>query len=117
MILEEFYEYCLRKPFVTEGFPFDQSTLVLKVGSKMFALTDVDRFESVNLKCDPERSVELRESYFGIQSGYHMNKKHWNTVSVNSDVSIVLMKELIDLSYNLVFQSLTKKERNELEMG
>lgn len=117
MILEEFYEYCLRKPFVTEGFPFDQSTLVLKVGSKMFALTDVDRFESVNLKCDPERSVELRESYFGIQPGYHMNKKHWNTVSVNSDVSIVLMKELIYLSYNLVFQSLTKKERNELEMG
>ncbi len=117
MILEEFYEYCLRKPFVTEGFPFDQSTLVLKVGSKMFALTDVDRFESVNLKCDPERSVELRESYFGIQPGYHMNKKHWNTVSVSSDVSIVLMKELIDLSYNLVFQSLTKKERNELEMG
>jgi predicted DNA-binding protein (MmcQ/YjbR family) len=117
MILEKFYEYCLRKPFVTEGFPFDESTLVLKVGSKMFALTDVDRFESVNLKCDPERSVELRESYFGIQPGYHMNKKHWNTVSVNSDVSIVLMKELIDLSYNLVFQSLTKKERNELEMG
>lgn len=117
MILEEFYEYCLRKPFVTEGFPFDKSTLVLKVGSKMFALTDVDRFESVNLKCDPERSVELRESYFGIQPGYHMNKKHWNTVSVNSDVSIFLMKELIDISYNLVFQSLTKKERNELEMG
>lgn len=117
MILEEFYNYCLRKPFVTEGFPFDQSTLVLKVGSKMFALTDVDRFESVNLKCNPERSVELRETFFGIQPGYHMNKKHWNTVSTNSDVSNDLLKELIDISYNLVFQSLTKKERHELEMG
>lgn len=117
MLLEEFYEYCNRKPFVSEGFPFDQSTLVLKVGSKMFALTDVDHFESVNLKCDPERSIELREFYFGIQPGYHMNKKHWNTVSANADVSDDLLKELIDISYNLVFQSLTKKERHELEMG
>jgi predicted DNA-binding protein (MmcQ/YjbR family) len=117
MLLEEFYEYCLRKPFVSEGFPFDRSTLVLKVGSKMFALLDIDSFEGVNLKCDPERSIELRESYFGINPGYHMSKNHWNTIKVNSDVNDVLFKELIDHSYELVYTSLTKKERYELEMG
>ncbi len=117
MLLEEIYEYCNRKPFVSEGFPFDASTLVFKVGSKMFALLDVDHFDSINLKCEPDRSIELREMYDGIQPGYHMNKKHWNTVSANADVPNELLKELIDISYNLVFLSLTKKERHELEMG
>ncbi|MBP6090676.1 MAG: MmcQ/YjbR family DNA-binding protein [Crocinitomicaceae bacterium] len=117
MLLEEIYEYCNRKPFVSEGFPFDASTLVFKVGSKMFALLDVDHFDSINLKCEPDQSIELREMYDGIQPGYHMNKKHWNTVSANADVPNELLKELIDISYNLVFLSLTKKERHELEMG
>lgn len=117
MTLEQFIAYCLRKPFVTEGFPFDASTLVLKVDGKLFALTDADNFKSINLKCDPEEAIELRERFMGIQPGYHMSKKHWNTVSLHEDVSDALLYELIDKSYDLVYQSLTKKRRNELEVG
>jgi predicted DNA-binding protein (MmcQ/YjbR family) len=117
MNFEDFREYCLRKPFVTEGFPFDQSTLVFKVGGKMFLLTDIDLFESVNLKCDPEKCIELRERYQGIIPGFHMNKKHWNTVLLNSDVDQKLFLELLDDSYQLVFNSLSKKIRNELTLG
>jgi predicted DNA-binding protein (MmcQ/YjbR family) len=117
MNFEEFREYCLGKPFVSEGFPFDQQTLVLKVAGKMFALSNVDEFNSINLKCDPEKAIELRETFAGIQPGYHMNKKHWNTVSVNEDVSRSLIIELIDHSYDLVFNSLPKKTRDELTLG
>ena len=117
MNFEDFRNYCLRKPFVTEGFPFDGSTLVFKVAGKMFALADVDNFQGVNLKADPERSIDLRERYMGITPGYHMNKQHWNTVSVNEDVPNTLFVELIDHSYDLVYASLPKKLRNELEMG
>ena len=117
MHFEDFREYCLRKPFVTEGFPFDQSTLVFKVGGKIFLLTDIDSFVSVNLKCDPENCIELRERYQGIIPGFHMNKKHWNTVLLNSDVDQKLFLELIDDSYQLVFNSLSKKTRNELTLG
>lgn len=117
MNFEDFREYCLGKPFVSEGFPFDQSTLVFKVGGKMFALVDIDVFDSVNLKSDPEKAIDLRETYSGIIPGYHMNKKHWNTVMINSDVSDQLLKEMIDDSYQLVFLSLPKKLRDELAMG
>ena len=114
---DEFRSYCLGKPFVTEGFPFDQKTLVFKVDGKMFALSDVDNFQSVNLKADPEQSIEFRERYIGVEPGYHMSKKHWNTVQVNSDVSRELFLQMVDASYLLVYNSLTKKRRNELEMG
>lgn len=117
MNFEEFQSYCIRKPFVSEGFPFDQKTLVLKVAGKMFALADIDDFNSINLKCDPEKAIELRERYAGIQPGYHMNKKHWNTVATNDDVSRDLIFSLIDHSYDLVFESLPKKIRNELALG
>ncbi len=117
MYFEDFREYCLRKPFVSEGFPFDQSTLVFKVGGKIFLLTNIDLFESVNLKCDPDKSIELRERYQAIIPGYHMNKKHWNTVLLNSDVDQKLFIKLIDESYQLVFDSLSKKTRNELALG
>jgi predicted DNA-binding protein (MmcQ/YjbR family) len=117
MNFEDFREYCLRKPFVTEGFPFDQSTLVFKVGGKIFLLTDIDSFVSINLKCDPENCIELRERYQGIIPGFHMNKKHWNTVLLNSDVDQKLFLELLDDSYQLVFNSLSKKIRNELTLG
>ena len=86
MNIESFREYCLSKPGTTEGFPFDEKTLVFKVQGKMFALTDVDAFESVNLKCEPEDAVLLRETYEGVKPGYHMSKKHWNTVTIQSDV-------------------------------
>lgn len=117
MNIESFREYCLAKPGVTEGFPFDSKTLVFKVMGKLFALTNVDVFESVNLKCDPERAIELRETFQGVKPGYHMNKKHWNTVSTVTDVPEKLLLELTDHSYELVVKSLTKKLRDELQAG
>lgn len=102
---------------MTESFPFDQQTLVFKVDGKMFALADIDEFSGINLKGDPERSIELRERFAGIRPGYHMNKKHWNTVAVSEDVGDNLIRELIDHSYSLVYNSLSKKRRDELAMG
>lgn len=115
MNVENFRNYCISKPFVSEGFPFDESTLVFKVDGKMFALSDIDVFQGINLKCDPERAIDLRERYAGISPGYHMNKQHWNTVRVDMDVEDGLIYELIDHSYDLVFASLTKKRRDELQ--
>jgi predicted DNA-binding protein (MmcQ/YjbR family) len=115
MNLEDFRTYCLNLKGTSEGFPFDGNTLVFKVQGKMFALTDVEQFGSVNLKCDPERAIELREEYADIQPGYHMSKKHWNTVQVNGDVDGALLYELIDHSYQLVVASLPKKLRDELQ--
>jgi predicted DNA-binding protein (MmcQ/YjbR family) len=118
MNLETYYEYCLSKKGVTEHFPFDEDTLVFKVGGKLFALSSLSQWEKgqplVNLKCDPERAQELRAEYDAIQPGFHMSKIHWNTINVNADVPDVLIKELIDHSYDLVFKSLTKKLQNEI---
>jgi predicted DNA-binding protein (MmcQ/YjbR family) len=114
MDFEAFVNYCLRKKAVKEDFPFDKNTLVFKVKGKMFALADVDLFESINLKCDPDKSIELRERYEGITPGYHMNKKHWNTVVTNGSVPDKLLYELIDHSYQLVVESLSKKDRKGL---
>lgn len=115
MNIEEYREYCISKAGVTESFPFDSNTLVFKVMNKMFALANVDQFVSINLKCDPEYAVELREQYEGIIPGYHMNKKHWNTVSVNADVSDKMIYQFIDDSYNLIAASLPKKDKLALE--
>ena len=115
MNIESFREYCLAKKGVTEEMPFDEVVLVFKVMGKMFALTDIDLFESINLKCDPERSLELREEYESITPGYHMNKKHWNTVLMNRTVPDPLIMELIDHSYDLVSASLTNKLKAQLE--
>lgn len=115
MNIEEYRDYCLAKPGTTEGLPFGPNVLVFKVMNKMFALTDVDKFESINLKCDPERAIALRESNPGIIPGYHMNKKLWNTVSTQGEVEDKLIYELIDHSYDLVVASLTKKLKAELE--
>ncbi len=117
MNLEQFREYCIQKPHITEHFPFDNETLVFKVSGKIFALVNINSFQFVNLKCDPERSIELREQYDAISPAYHMNKKHWNSVSVYSDLENKLLLELVDHSYNLVFQSLPKKRRDELALG
>jgi predicted DNA-binding protein (MmcQ/YjbR family) len=118
MNLETFYEYCTSKRGVTEHFPFDEDTLVFKLGGKMFALSSLKQWEagspSVNLKCNPDWALELRVQYDGIQPGYHMSKVHWNTVSVKSDVSDSFLKEMIDHSYYLIFSSLTKKIQNEI---
>ncbi|NVK66413.1 MAG: MmcQ/YjbR family DNA-binding protein [Flavobacteriales bacterium] len=117
MNIESFRDYCLSKPGTTEGFPFSETALVFKVKGKMFALTNIDDFQSVNLKCDPEEAIVLRETYQGVKPGYHMSKKHWNTVAVNADVPDKLFIELIDHSYELVVKSLTKKLRDELQNG
>lgn len=110
MNLDTFYSHCLSHNGVTEHFPFDQDTLVFKVGGKMFALSSLLKWEesspSVNLKCEPERALELRATYDAIQPGFHMNKKHWNTVTINQDAADQLIKELITHSYELVFKSL-----------
>lgn len=115
MNIEDFRDYCIQKKGVTEEFPFDKNTLVFKVMGKMFALVDVEKFDFINLKSNPEKAVELREKYQGIQSGYHMSKVHWNSVYVNTDVSDKFVFELVDDSYRLVVSSLTKKLKKELE--
>ena len=105
MNFDEFREYCVRKKGVSEDMPFDDLTLVFKVGGKMFALVSMNESPcSINLKCDPERSVILREKYESITPGYHMNKKHWNTVLVDGSVSSKQLKEWIDDSFALVRQ-------------
>lgn len=115
MNIEEYREFCLSKPGVSEGFPFDNKTLVFKVMGKIFALTDVDEFVGINLKCDPEYAFELREKYEGVIAGYHMSKKHWNTVSTSSDVSDKTLRHFINHSYELVVSKLTKKQKEELK--
>jgi predicted DNA-binding protein (MmcQ/YjbR family) len=120
MHIEEFRDYCLSKKGVTEQFPFDNVTLVFKVMGKIFALTGLDAWEQgeqkINLKCDPDAAEELRAAYEGIIAGWHSNKRHWNTVTLNSsDVSNDLVKELINHSYDLVVKGLTKKLQAELK--
>lgn len=115
MNIEEYRDYCLSLPGVTEEFPFDAETLVFKVMGKMFALTDVDAFKSINLKAEPEYCIELRELYSGINPGFHMNKKHWNTVDTDGSVDDDLMYKLINDSYALVVKGLTKKLKEQLK--
>ncbi|MGK0458460.1 MAG: putative DNA-binding protein (MmcQ/YjbR family) [Polaribacter sp.] len=120
MHIEQLRDFCIAKKGVTEHFPFDNVTLVFKVMDKIFALIRIDKWEQgaqcVNLKCDPEKAEELREVYEGVQPGWHSNKKHWNTVTLNSsDVSDDLGKELINHSYEMVVMGLTKKLQSELE--
>ncbi len=120
MHIEQLRDFCITKKGVTEHFPFDEVTLVFKVMNKMFALSGLDRWErgeeSVNLKCDPDWAQELRGEYEGVNPGWHMNKRLWNTVTLNtSDVSDKLAIELINHSYDLVVKGLTKKAQKELE--
>lgn len=114
MNIEDLRKYCLEKKGVTESFPFDETTLVFKVMGKMFALTDTKGQFSVNLKCDPEKALELRERYSSIQPGYHMNKKHWNTVYIDDCISDNILCKWIDDSYDLLIDSLSKKMKTEL---
>lgn len=115
MNVEHFRSYCLDKPGVTEEFPFGEQTMVFKVMGKMFALADVTEFESVNLKCDPEQAVVLREQYPAVLPGYHMNKKHWNTVLMDGSLPDKLVKKWIDDSYQLVAAALPAKIKAELK--
>jgi len=113
---EELREYCISFKAVTEHFPFDDVSLVFKVGNKMFALLPLDTIETtISLKCDPEKAVGLREQYEAVIPAYHFNKKHWNTVKSDSSLSTDFIKELINHSYELVFAGLPRKTKEELQ--
>ena len=108
MNVETIREYCLSKKGVTESFPFDDVSLVMKVMDKMFALIDLEGANSISLKCDPERAIELREHYAGIEGAYHFNKKHWNGINMHGTLSDKFIEELIEHSYREVIQKLPK---------
>lgn len=114
MDIEKLREYCLSKISTSEDFPFDETTLTFKIKGKMYCLIDLDSPDSINLKCDPEKVVELREEYDEIIPGYHMNKKHWNTVDIRGTLKDSFIFEMIDDSYDLVVETLPKKLRLEL---
>ena len=113
MNLEQLRKYCLSKKGVTEGFPFDEVTLAFKIMGKIFVITSFDIPLSVNLKCDPELAIEFRERYDDVEPGYHMNKKHWNTVVFEGKIPDKELEKMIDHSYELVLKSLPKKIREE----
>ena len=115
MNAEEIRIYCLKKAETTESFPFDETTLVFKVKNKMFALFNLEEPLSINLKCEPEKAIELREHYPSVLPGYHMNKQNWNTVMLDKTISDNLLKQWIDDSYWLVVETLPKKDRAGLE--
>jgi predicted DNA-binding protein (MmcQ/YjbR family) len=115
MNLETFREYCLVKPGAEETTPFGDDTLVFKVASKMFALAGLDEVPArANLKCDPDRALELRDRYQEVQPGYHMSKKHWNTVEIEGGIPEVELRKMIDQSYELVVRGLSKAARKKL---
>lgn len=115
MNVETIREYCLSKKGTTESFPFDDVSLVVKVMDKMFALIDLEESNSISLKCDPERVIELCEHYTGIDGAYHFNKKYWISVQFDKDVDDKLIKELVDHSYEEVMKKFTKKLRAEYD--
>jgi predicted DNA-binding protein (MmcQ/YjbR family) len=111
MNIEQIREYCLKKKGVTEEFPFDEETLVFKVVGKIFLLASLESILSqINLKCDPEKAMELREEFESVRPGYHMNKKHWNTIILDGTVPAKKILEWIDDSYNLVVSGLKKSD-------
>ncbi len=114
--IETIREYCLSKKAVTESLPFDNDTLVFKVGGKMFALLSLTENFGLNLKCNPDKAIELRELYADITPGYHMNKMHWNTLNLSGHIQNKLVFELIDHSYEIVKQSLTTKIKKEFNL-
>ena len=113
MNIEEIREYCILKANVSESFPFDETTLVFKVHNKMFALLSLEEPNKISLKCDPERAIELRAEYVEIIEGYHLNKKLWNTIDLTGFLTDKLILELIDHSYQLIWESLPKKIREQ----
>ena len=117
MNIEEYRDYCISKKGVIEGFPFNENTLVFKVMNKLFALTNIDKFDFINLKCSPEKAIDIREVYPGVTGAFHMNKAHWNSVSTKGDINDELIYQWIDDSYDLIVSSLPKKLQEELEKG
>lgn len=114
MNIELIREYCLKKKFVTEELPFNEDSPVYKVMGKIFLIASLEPPISINLKCDPEEAVELREEYECVKPGYHMNKMHWNTVKIDNSVPDKLIYEWIDHSYELVANKLKKTDREKI---
>lgn len=118
MNIEELYDFCLKLKGTKEDFPFDKDILVFKVGDKIFCLTSLQKWETgepfINLKCNPGKAIELRIQHHGITPAYHMNKKHWNSVLVNNGISDEYLMELVQDSYQLVFDSLGKKMQENI---
>lgn len=115
MTIEEARAYCLEKAYTSEDMPFDETTLVIRVHGKIFALLSLDEDASLNLKCDPEKAIELRERYSAIVPGYHMNKKLWNTIYLKEMSSHIIIKELIDHSFDEVVKKLPLKLKKTLQ--
>lgn len=116
MNIENITNYCLSKKGAIEDFPFDEETLVIKVGGKMFVLIPLEKIPlQINLKCDPEKAIELREQYEYVQPGWHMSKKYWNTVIVDGNIRWSDLKKWIDHSYDEVVKGLPKKEKDKLK--
>ncbi len=113
-MLQRISDYALSKDGAEATFPFDDKTLVVKVMGKMYLLIDIEEPSTINLKCDPDKAIELRVEYDDVQPGYHMSKKHWNTVRVNGELTWDFIRELIDHSYDLVVSGLPKKTQLEL---
>ena len=114
--IEQIREHCLKRKGITEEFPFDEETLVFKVAGKIFLLASLESIPlQINIKCEPEKAVEFREKYDSVIPGYHMNKKHWNTIIINGTVPAMNVFEWIDDSYTLVVAGLKKSERRKLE--
>lgn len=114
MNIEELRDFCLSLKGTSESFPFDEVTLVFKVGDKMYALTNLDGPLSINLKCEPALAIELRETYSAVLPGYHMNKNHWNTVIIDGTIPVATIKDWIINSYQLVLSSLPKTKREKI---
>lgn len=114
MNVETLRNYCIQKKEVTESFPFDDTTLVMKVKGRMFALINLNENPSVNLKCDPELAIELRERYSSVLPGYHMNKQHWNTIALDGSIPTEKIKQWVDHSYDLVIKSIPNSIRKDL---
>ena len=118
MNIEEIREYCITKPGVTEGFPFNDTALVFKVAGKMFALLDLSEdSRGISLKCDPGLAIELREQHPEVTPAYHFNKQHWNTVVPAGSVPEKKILEWIDHSYDLVVNGLKRADREALQSG
>jgi predicted DNA-binding protein (MmcQ/YjbR family) len=111
MNIEDLREYCLQKPGVEESFPFGEETLVFKVGGKIFLITGLLEGNQFNVKCDPERAVELRERHEEVTPGYHMNKRHWNSVRMDGSLKVKEIRDMVDHSYEIVVAALPKSVR------
>lgn len=114
MDIETLRNHCVTKKGVTEEFPFDSETLVFKVSGKAFVLANIENFDGINVKCNPDKAIQLREEFDAVIPGFHMNKKHWNTLVMDDSLSDKFILDQVDHSYQLVIDGLPLKTRKHL---